>query len=401
VIVPSLPSSCLSDAMQVHIGEDGTTFEESEDRVFVAPTSIALQAQLTDVELQSALDRIGMLCSNDPLYELNYDERALFWKARRHLMATPEALPWFLQSVSWDDVACVSEARKLMSKWEKPSPMLALQLLDIKFPDPSVRAYAVSCLEELDNKSLRQIMLQLTQVLKFEPFQDSALSRFLLRRAVRNPRDVGHVFFWLLQAEMHMKEVSERYGAMLEQYLRNCGDYRTELGHQMFVMSRLEQTAYKVKTGGSKEERLSILSQELQSIVFPREFQLPLSPDMVASGLVLSPMKCRVMSSKKLPLWLVFKSVRDPGTTHTVLFKAGDDLRQDQLTLQILNIMDNLWKERGLDLRMSPYMSVPYPPPSFSHDSPLCALRQCCCVSHLFFPGVCPLGMSWACCKWC
>jgi phosphatidylinositol kinase/protein kinase (PI-3 family) len=54
----------------------------------------------------------------------------------------------------------------------------------------------------------------------------------------------------------------------------------------------------------------------------------------------------------------VFKSVRDPGATHTVLFKAGDDLRQDQLTLQILNIMDNLWKERGLDLRMSPYLCV-------------------------------------------
>jgi phosphatidylinositol kinase/protein kinase (PI-3 family) len=39
-----------------------------------------------------------------------------------------------------------------------------------------------------------------------------------------------------------------------------------------------------------------------------------------------------------------------------VLFKAGDDLRQDQLTLQILGIMDNLWKEHGLDLRMSPYL---------------------------------------------
>ena len=34
---------------------------------------------------------------------------------------------------------------------------------------------------------------------------------------------------------------------MLETYLRNCGDYRTELGHQLFVMSRLEQTAYKVR----------------------------------------------------------------------------------------------------------------------------------------------------------
>lgn len=61
-----------------------------------------------------------------------------------------------------------------------------------------------------------------------------------------------------------------------------------------------------------------MLAQELNSIVFPTEFQLPLSPDMVASGLMLNPMKCRVMNSKKLPLWLVFKSARDPGATHTV-----------------------------------------------------------------------------------
>lgn len=41
-----------------------------------------------------------------------------------------------------------------------------------------------------------------------------------------------------------------------------------------------------------------------------------------------------------------------------MLFKAGDDLRQDQLTLQIMNIMDQLWKNDGLDLRMNPYRCV-------------------------------------------
>lgn len=41
-----------------------------------------------------------------------------------------------------------------------------------------------------------------------------------------------------------------------------------------------------------------------------------------------------------------------------VLFKAGDDLRQDQLTLQIMRILQTLWEEDGIDARMTPYGCV-------------------------------------------
>jgi phosphatidylinositol kinase/protein kinase (PI-3 family) len=53
------------------------------------------------------------------------------------------------------------------------------------------------------------------------------------------------------------------------------------------------------------------------------------------------------MDSAKAPLWLVFENADRHGDPVTVLFKAGDDLRQDILTLQMLNIMDFLWKQVG------------------------------------------------------
>ena len=45
-------------------------------------------------------------------------------------------------------------------------------------------------------------------------------------------------------------------------------------------------------------------------------------------------------------------------------WQVGDDIRQDQIVLQMLRVMDNLWQEAGLDLRIITYQCL-----SFSEDS--------------------------------
>jgi len=86
---------------------------------------------------------------------------------------------------------------------------------------------------------------------------------------------------------------------------------------------------------------------------WPVGCQLMLDPLFVTKGIKVE--KCKVMDSKMKPLWLLFENADPTGDDLNIIFKCGDDLRQDMLTLQMFRVMDKLWKKENIDLMLNPY----------------------------------------------
>jgi phosphatidylinositol-4,5-bisphosphate 3-kinase len=177
--------------------------------------------ELTPLSLD-VIQRIDSVLKKDSLYQLTEQEKKLIWQYHYHYQNDPFAVVKILQAVPWHDAGAVKEVHRMLNKWAPLNPYLGIELLDAKFADEKVREFGVYCLQQLRNEELAELLLQLVQALKYEPYHDSALARFLLCRALSNRRRVGHAFFWHLQADMQNLEISERYTLLAEAYLQVC-----------------------------------------------------------------------------------------------------------------------------------------------------------------------------------
>ena len=67
----------------------------------------------------------------------------------------------------------------------------------------------------------------------------------------------------------------------------------------------------------------------------------------------VSLLRATLFKSSQMPCRLTFKT--SLGEPYVAIFKHGDDLRQDQLILQIITLMDKLLRKENLDLKLTPY----------------------------------------------
>ncbi|XP_062889212.1 phosphatidylinositol 4,5-bisphosphate 3-kinase catalytic subunit delta isoform [Mobula hypostoma] len=287
------------------------------------------------------------------------DEKDLVWKLRYEVRDYfPDALAKLLSVTKWNKHEDVAQVIYLLQSWKELSALNALELLDYSFPSRYVRSLAIDCLRKLSDEDLLQYLLQLVQVLKYEPYLDAELTKFLLERALTNKK-VGHFLFWHLRSEVHLPAVSLRFGLILEAYCRGTNHHMKSLLKQCEALKKMKALNDFVKSSSQKttkaktKEALHVYMRQETCMEALSNFYCPLSPSNLRKELWVE--KCKFMDSKMKPLWIVHKNQRSDGNLMGIIFKNGDDLRQDMLTIQMIQLMDVLWKKQGLDYRMIPY----------------------------------------------
>ena len=324
--------------------------------------------------------------------ELPAHEKEILWEKRYYLKNIPGALPKVLLAAHSWDYACLPGLYGLLEYYNKPDPMDILQLFLPCFPDVKVRQTAIDWLSDkvLDDDMV-DFLPQLLEALKHETWTTSPLAKLLLSRSLKSPR-LAHSLYWLLTQSLpgsspqnttvSPTEVSSgaevaRYRRRLQMMMRAlefiCGEaLRNAFLKQQVLLQHLNSAAEEVKRvkDSSKSTVVFHHMEALNNHLVHTQTPIPLSLAFISCGIDVN--NSSYFSSNTFPLKIAFLSEPEkqskisntfekdvPKSISHAIYKVGDDLRQDQLTIQMIRVMDKLWLKEGLDMKMITFNCVP------------------------------------------
>uniref|UniRef100_A0A1B0A2K1 phosphatidylinositol 3-kinase n=1 Tax=Glossina pallidipes TaxID=7398 RepID=A0A1B0A2K1_GLOPL len=308
------------------------------------------------------------------------DKREVFWEKRLYLHNFPYALAKVLHAAHSWDYASLMDLHSLLHSWSPLSPLQALELLLPRYPDAKVREKAVEWISQLSNDQLADYLPQLLQALKHDTYEASAMAKFLLCKCLESPRIAHHMYWQLVhslpgddpQNSIDSSSVANELDASLitqaRYYRRNkmmlrallaiCGEKLSKrFLLQNLMCKNLANIAESVKEA-KESMRQKILCAGMDGVhqeLLDKPTSLPLGPELEIIGVNVR--SCSYFNSNTLPLKISFI-----GSDHELLpaiFKAGDDLQQDMLTIQLIRVMNKMWLAEGLDLKIVTFNCVP------------------------------------------
>lgn len=307
--------------------------------------------------------------------------REVLWEKRHYLTEFPHALPKVLHAAHSWDFASLVDLHTMLYSWSLLSPLQAMELFLPQFPDMEVRRQAVLWVSAMKNDQLVDFLPQLLQALKHDTYEGSPMAQLLLTRSLQSPR-VAHHLYWLLvhslpgenpqnsdivhdllmdDVRINQARHHRRFQMLLRALLATCGEKLSArfLAQNMMCKELSDAAQYVKNTKESLRQKVLVQKMEnVNQILLERPTSLPLEPGLEVVG--VNARSCSYFNSNTLPLKINFHGA--DGVLIPAIFKSGDDLQQDMLTLQLVRVMDKLWLSEGIDLKMVTFGCVPTGP---------------------------------------
>ncbi|XP_067245627.1 phosphatidylinositol 3-kinase C2 domain-containing subunit gamma isoform X1 [Chanodichthys erythropterus] len=303
--------------------------------------------------------RIADVSQKHSLSLMTENEKAFLWSKRHicgernsylHLVlgSAPQWRPQNLPEIYW-----------ILQRWGGVSCEEALFLLSHDFHDQYVRSVAVRRFQQMCDSELEEFLPQLVQALKMEWDVDGPLVTLLLSRSLRCIR-IAQQLYWLLVDALEDWLYKSWISKVLSALKHCCGRaLRLELQRENRLMDLLTQVAQRVRTA-DKTKRKDVFIRERWKIASffadGQSCRLPLDPAVEVKGVNVEAFK--VYNSNAAPVEVSFITADPLGQNYSVICKTGDDLRQDVLVLQIVRLLDRVWRQEGLDMRMVTYRCI-------------------------------------------
>ena len=337
--------------------------------------------------------------------ELESKNITLFWSHRYELLKknTPYALTKIMNSVKWGEPKSENEfIKNILYPWKTVEICDILYMLSRKFsvnklyPNTNgvlehfdgmkkIREYAISKLSKLTNEELNFILLQLVQAIRYEDIStknvDSPLVEFLISSCCKDTI-LSSSFFWFIECESDTsdqgpktseqeKEITEIFGKIRDKFFEYITKYpeilkiiNNELSFKEELVAISNKLSQVSKVENKKKELYNLIENEKKNTFQETEYYLPIDPRLKIKGTITE--GCTVFKSAKCPVKYTFKVTEDTKKYNNhadkdhmrIMFKYGDDLRQDQLILQMISYMDSLLKNMHLDYEFTTYKTL-------------------------------------------
>ena len=293
--------------------------------------------------------------------EFSEDECHTLWSHRHYVIHKPYALPKLLKSRSVWDYPSLIDIYGLLNEVTQDrtiDEIEAFELLLPAFPDMHIRSFAYrSIISHLTPPDVLIYLPQLLQIIKFDYTHSSVIIEYLLKQSLIDPR-LAHKLYWhlrqLLITEHHHYI---RYYYLFLSLLYVLEDhFRRELEIEYDLCSSLKRIGMKLKANKSNSKG-NFLHEQLNEI--NNQFfqsgklscRLPCQFNFVTNSLDIN--SCSFYNSLTVPIKLVFNPIDSSCEKYYSIYKIGDDLRQDQIVLQLFSCMDKIWQANDLDFRLS------------------------------------------------